>query len=155
MIRQAELAGTDAGAVSRLVGEYLRQTESEKVAHGVAAPTVGLPAAYAAEVDDPLTAYADCAVWVAEIDGEVVGVVVLREVEGETEIKRLWAAPEMRRRGVGSALLDAAVASAGGGVRLSVWEWRTDVIRLYASRGFTPVPPWDARPSLVCMRLHP
>ncbi|WP_314650226.1 GNAT family N-acetyltransferase [uncultured Microbacterium sp.] len=155
MIRRAELAGTDAGAVARLVAEYLRQTEKEKVARGVAAPTVGLPAAYAAEVNDPLIAYADCSVWGAEIAGEVVGVVVLREVEGEWEIKRLWAAPDVRGRGVGSALLDAAVVAAGGRVRLSVWQWRTDAIRLYESRGFTPVPSWDARPSLVCMRLHP
>lgn len=57
----------------------------------------------------------------------------------------------MRGRGVGSALLEAAVAATDGDVRLSVWDWRTGVIRLYESRGFAQVPSWDARERLVCM----
>ncbi|MFK0403123.1 GNAT family N-acetyltransferase [Microbacterium sp. NPDC090225] len=155
MIRTADLSGTDAVAVGRLVKDYLRQTESEKVAHGAApAPASdALPAAYRREVDDPADAYAGCPVFVAEIDGEVVGVVVLRPDAGGVEIKRLWASPLVRGRGVGSGLLDAAITAGEGDVRLSVWEWRTDVIRLYESRGFVRVPSWDARPALVCMRF--
>lgn len=155
MFRAADLRGADAVAVGRLVEDYLRQTESEKVAHGAApAPASDdLPAAYRREVEDPADAYADCRVFVAELDGEVAGVVVLRPDDEGVEIKRLWASPLVRGRGVGSALLDAAIAAGEGDVRLSVWEWRTDVIRLYESRGFVRVPSWDARPALVCMRL--
>lgn len=152
MIRHADLAGADAVAVARLVGDYLRQTESEKAQRGLASASADLPEAYRREVADPAVAYADHAVFVADIDDEVAGVVVLRDVGGELEIKRLWASPAARGRGVGSALLDAAIAAGGGAVRLSVWEWRTDVIRLYESRGFAPVPSWDARAELVCMR---
>lgn len=153
MIRAADLRGADAVAVGRLVGDYLRQTEGEKVAHGVGEASAALPEAYRREADDPADAYARCPVFVADLDGEVAGVVVLRTDPGGVEIKRLWASPEVRGRGVGSALLDAAIAAGEGDVRLSVWEWRTDVIRLYESRGFERVPSWDERPELVCMRL--
>ncbi|MFF7293971.1 GNAT family N-acetyltransferase [Microbacterium sp. NPDC008134] len=153
MIRPADLRGTDAVAIGRLVEDYLLQTESEKVAHGAAPASDALPESYRREVDDPADAYADCAVCVAELDGEVVGVVVLRPDAAGIEIKRLWASPEVRGRGVGSGLLDAAIATGVGDVRLSVWDWRVDVIRLYESRGFVQVPSWDDRPALVCMRL--
>lgn len=152
MIRHADLTGADAVAVARLVGDYLRQTEAEKVQRGVAEASVVLPEAYRREAADPADAYADHPVFVADVNDEVVGVVVLRDVGGELEVKRLWASPAARGRGVGSALLDAAIAAGGGAVRLSVWDWRTDVIRLYESRGFVRVPSWDARPELVCMR---
>lgn len=156
MIREADLSGTDAVAVGRLVAEYLWQTEREKAEHGVilarAAASDALPEAYRREVDDPAGAYADCAVFVAELDAEVVGVVVLRPGTEGIEIKRLWASPEVRGRGVGSGLLDAAIAAGGGAARLSVWDWRTDVIRLYESRGFVRMPSWESRERLVCMQ---
>lgn len=152
MIRAADLRGADAVAVGHLVEEYLRQTESEKVAHGAAPASDALPESYRREVEDPADAYGDCAVFVAEIDGAVVGVVVLRPDADGAEIKRLWASPDVRGRGVGSALLDAAIAVGSGDVRLSVWDWRVDVIRLYESRGFVRVRSWDDRPALVCMR---
>lgn len=153
MIRAADLRGADAAAVGSLVGDYLRQTEGEKVAHGVAGASVDLPESYRREVENPAHAYADCRVFVAELDGAAAGVVVLRPDAEGVEIKRLWASPGVRGRGVGSALLDAAIADGSGDVRLSVWDWRADVIRLYESRGFARVPSWDARPALVCMRL--
>lgn len=153
MIRTADLRGPDADAVAGLVDAYLHQTEREKSERGVATYAGELPEAYRSEVDDPATAYAECTVLVAEIGHEVVGVVVVKTVDAdETEIKRLWASPEVRGRGVGSALLDAAIAAAGGPLRLSVWEWRTPVIRLYESRGLRVVPPWDERRGLVCLR---
>ncbi|MEV8169911.1 hypothetical protein [Microbacterium sp. NPDC077486] len=51
------------------------------------------------------------------------------------------------------------LAEAEGAVRLSVWEWRDAAIRLYTSRGFRPVDPWDDRDRLLCFEsltsLHP
>jgi ribosomal protein S18 acetylase RimI-like enzyme len=80
-----------------------------------------------------------------------VGVVIVRVDGGEAEIKRLWADPNLRGRGLGSALLDAALALTTGRVRLSVWEWRAPAIRLYESRGFERVASWDDREGLICM----
>jgi ribosomal protein S18 acetylase RimI-like enzyme len=90
-------------------------------------------------------------VYLAEIDAEAVGVAIATNVGTTTEIKRLWAAPHVRGRGIGSALLDTILQDSRGVVRLSVWDWRTQATRLYESRGFVTVPSWDARPRLVCM----
>lgn len=153
MIRVADLDAADAAPVAALVDDYLRQTEAEKVDHGIATASADLPEQYRREVADPATAYADCMVLVADAEGSVSGVVVVKPLEsGEAEIKRLWATPAVRGLGVGSALLDAAVAAVDGPVRLSVWDWREPVIRLYESRGFVVAPPWDDRPRLVCLR---
>lgn len=155
LIRRADLAGPDAAAVSAAVGAYLRQTEAEKHREGLVSVLLGesdaLPERYRAEVDDPATAYAGFDVLVADVDGAVAGVVVASQMGGSAEIKRLWAEPAMRGRGIGSALLDAAVATTEGPVRLSVWEWRTGALRLYESRGFRRVLSWDGRDRLVCM----
>lgn len=153
MIRVADLRAADAVHVASLVEDYLRQTEAEKVDHGVATASAALPEQYRDEVADPETVYADCVVLVADVDGSVTGVVVVKPLEsGDAEIKRLWASPAVRGRGIGSALLDAAVAAVDGPVRLSVWDWREPAIRLYESRGFVVVPSWDERPRLVCLR---
>lgn len=153
-IRGSSLEGDDARVVSVLVSAYLMQTEREKREHGVgdpSSPAHVLPTHYERETSDPRGAYADCTVLIAEVDQRPVGVVVVRIAEGEAEIKRLWADPGVRGRGVGSALLDSALALAPGTIRLSVWEWRPAALRLYESRGFVRVASWDARERLVCM----
>lgn len=154
IIRGSSLEGDDARDVSALVSAYLMQTEREKRELGVgdsSSPTHVLPTQYEREMREPRGAYADCAVLIAEVEKRPVGVVVVRIAEGEAEIKRLWADPAVRGRGVGSALLDAALALAPGPIRLSVWEWRSAALRLYESRGFVRVASWDAREGLVCM----
>ncbi|GAA4185417.1 hypothetical protein GCM10022288_07450 [Gryllotalpicola kribbensis] len=147
----------DAAEIGAALHAYLLQTEEEKAVHdagGQLPPSGELPERYRAEVRDPLGTFAGCRVLVADLDAHVVGVVVLKPGAESVEIKRLWASPALRGRGVGSALLDAAISEAGAAaVTLTVWDWRQDVIRLYASRGFEQVPSWDARPRLVCMRL--
>lgn len=154
-LQRADLTGSDATAVGALVHDYLTQTEKEKVEHGLAEASNALPKAYRDEVADPGSAYAGHAVFIAVLDDSPVGVVVLRGDADDFEIKRLWASPAARGRGVGSALLDAAIRESGGRVRLSVWEWRADAIRLYESRGFVRAPSWDERAGLVCMRRTP
>lgn len=162
LIRLADLDGPDAIEVGAAVRAYLRQTEFEKMRHVQGAapdPAAPLPDRYLREVDDPAGAYAGCRVLLAELDGRVIGVVVHSEREGVAEVKRLWAAPEARGRGVGSALLDAALRDAAAlgvaEVRLSVWDWRDGAVRLYESRGFERVPSWDDRERLVCMVHRP
>lgn len=157
LIRAADLSGSDADEVGAAVRAYLQQTEREKLQQGgVLAPDVPtLPEHYLREVEDPAAAYAGHLVLVAELADRIVGVVVLAGNDGFAEVKRLWAVPEVRGRGVGSALLDAAVRAAttlrADEVRLSVWEWRERAMRLYESRGFVRVPSWDARERLVCL----
>lgn len=167
----------DLPAIGEALRAYLSGTEEEKRAHGVS-PSTGtedeLPERYRAEVEDPERALAGCRVLVAEVEpaagpggrtsadgrevtaGALAGIAVLAPREGSLEIKRLWASPAVQGRGVGSALLDAAVEAAGPlPVTLTVWDWRERAIGLYRSRGFTVVPAWDARPRLLCLRRSP
>ena len=149
-VRPADLSGEDAVFVGAAVRDYLVQTEVEKAAEGVPGASGSLPERYLPEVEDPCTAYAGHEVLVAEVDGAAAGVVVRNPGDAVSEIKRLWAAPEFRGRGVGSALLDAAIADSAGDVRLTVWEWRAAAIGLYESRGFARVESGDHRERLLC-----
>lgn len=153
-VRESRWDDADTGAVSALVRTYLLQTESEKHEHGRAespASIAVLPQRYEREVADPRDSYADCTTMVAMIERQRVGVVIIRIDGGDAEIKRLWTDPDFRGRGLGSALLDAALALTSGRVRLSVWDWRAPAIRLYESRGFERVESWDDREGLLCM----
>jgi ribosomal protein S18 acetylase RimI-like enzyme len=157
VIRAADLTGPEALEVGPAVCAYLQQTELEKAQQQGAEldPAAPLPERYRREADDPATGYVGHRVLIAELAERVVGVVVLAERDGIAEIKRLWALPEVRGRGVGSALLDGAVREAAAlgatEVRLSVWDWRANALGLYESRGFARVPSWDDRERLVCM----
>ena len=154
LVRRATLSGPDSAKVGRLVEDYLRQTEREKAEHLPGAPFSDddeLPASYRAEAANPEAAFAGSSVYLAELGPAAVGVAVIRRAGDATEIKRLWADPGARGRGVGSALLDAVLQEQQEPVRLSVWDWRNAAMRLYLSRGFIRVPSWDARPRLVCM----
>ncbi|KQQ69186.1 GNAT family N-acetyltransferase [Microbacterium sp. Leaf320] len=153
-VRESRWDAADTTAVSALVRTYLLQTESEKHEYGRAEPPasiMALPPRYEREVADPRASYADCTTLLATIEQRPVGVVIIRIDGGEAEIKRLWADPDLRGRGLGSALLDAALALTSGRVRLSVWDWRAPAIKLYESRGFERVASWDDRKGLVCM----
>lgn len=175
--RIREALPADLPAIAEALRAYLSGTEEEKRAHGVS-PTTGtddaLPERYRAEVEDPARALAGCRILVAELapvedhggtttadggealPGALAGIAVLAPREGSLEIKRLWASPAVRGRGVGSALLDAAVEAAGPlPVTLTVWDWRERAIGLYRSRGFAVGPAWDERPRLLCLRRSP
>ncbi|MGW1294435.1 GNAT family N-acetyltransferase [Streptomyces sp. NPDC002533] len=143
----------DDGLTALLVAYHLR-TEAEKGAP--VADAEGLPDRYRAEVTDPRTAFADDVVFVARIGDTSVGCLVVTPLpHGRAEIKRLWTDPDVRGRGIASALLDAALARAAESgvatVRLSVWEWRTGAVALYERFGFAVTKSWDERDQLVCM----
>lgn len=147
-VREADLSGPDARVAGELIRAYLVQTEREILSH-LGTGTAVLSEAHEREVADLGGAYAGAAVLLAEVDGVPSGVVVIRT--SESELKRFWTAPGARGLGVGSALLDAAIASCPGDARLSVWEWRAPALRLYESRGFVRVDSWEDRAGLVCM----
>ena len=91
----------------------------------------------------------DCAVLVAEQDGEVVGMcqlVVFRHFQRNggrcAEIESLHVRPECRSTGIGSTLLEEAVARAAAAgcyrVQLTSNKARTDAHRFYERHGFVP-----------------
>ena len=78
-------------------------------------------------------------VYVADVDGRVVGFLVSRAVAAEEfEILNLAVAPEYRRRGVGRELLGALLQNVRGDVFLEVRESNQ------AARKFYQVP-WISR----------
>ncbi len=86
------------------------------------------------------------ATWVAYDEGGVPrGLVSLVQEPGSPEDDRhvvsLWVAPEVRRRGIGWALLDAVVAAAADedAATVSLWvvEDNASAVDLYVRAGFT------------------
>lgn len=142
-------------AVSALVEAYLAQTEREKAKHLGEPFAAELPERYRPEIEHPARAYAGATVYLAELADSPVGVAVLQKSAEAHEIKRLWVDASARGHRVGSALIDAALSEQDRPVRLTVWDWRDDAIRLYRSRGFVDVPSWDDRPRLLCMESRP
>ena len=78
--------------------------------------------------------------WVAETEGEVVGLAVGRVAADELEILNLAVTPERRRRGIGSALLGAALdhgrRAGAGRAFLEVRESNREARRFYERHGF-------------------
>jgi len=147
-IRVADLCGADASDCATLLERYLRDTEAEKLAHGLpGASTDRLPARYRAEIRDPGSALAGATMLLAFDDELPVGIAV---VSGD-EIKRLFVSELARGQGVGRQLLEAAVALIPGETRLTVWSWRTAALQLYQRAGFVQVESWDGRGGLVCL----
>lgn len=82
------------------------------------------------------------ATWVA-VDGaeRFQGMVVAARVEGVFHLFAMWVAPDLRRRGIGRRLLDAAIEWVGGvaprnAIVLEVNPRAVAAVRLYESRGF-------------------
>ncbi|MFD4315992.1 GNAT family N-acetyltransferase [Streptomyces sp. NPDC058548] len=140
-----------------LLAAYHLVNQSEK---GTAVESAArLPAVYRAEVEDPAAAFAADTVLLATPPGDDLpaGCIVLKAPYGDRapEIKRLWVAPEARRKGIARALMAAALrraaVSGAAAVRLTVWNWREEPLALYRALGFGPVAPWDERPDLLCL----
>jgi ribosomal protein S18 acetylase RimI-like enzyme len=72
------------------------------------------------------------AVWVAEIDREIVGYASL---EGR-DLTNLYVHPDYQRRGVGSALLARVQAIASEGLQLWTFQQNEGAIRFYERNGF-------------------
>lgn len=156
IVRPADLSSPDAKAVSRLVRAYLVQTEREKATYlGHTFTNAELPERYRQEVEHPACAYERATVYIAELGCSPVGVVIVQQTAGAREIKRVWVDPNARGHRVGSALVDAALSQLDLPIRLTVWDWREDAIRLYRNRGFFPVSSWEDRPRLLCMENRP
>jgi GNAT superfamily N-acetyltransferase len=86
-------------------------------------------------------------IFLAYGDGKLAGCVCLRRVsEGLAEIKRMYVRPEQRRKGIGRALVEAAIAEAREGgctrLRLDTAPFLGESQRLYGGLGFVVTPPY-------------
>jgi GNAT superfamily N-acetyltransferase len=120
---------------------------------------------YAEELADVRHRAAAAEVWVAELDGRLVGTVTwcppgsqYREIasrDDQAEFRMLAVDPTVRRQGVARALVDACLARArADGAREVVISSLPDMVKahgLYARLGFVRAPDldWEPRPSLV------
>ena len=155
-------APPSAGARSRVVVRALAESDHEAVAELTVASYVGgghIPAgdAYEAVLRDVAGRAARAEVLVAELDGEVVGSVVLTPHgtamsetarPDEYEFRMLAVHPRAHRRGVARALLRAVLdrARAAEGVRavaLTTMPSMRHAHRMYEALGFERVPERD------------
>lgn len=95
------------------------------------------------DLEEPAGQYA--ALWIAEVDGEVVGSVALRDLGDRTiQLKRMYLRRAQRGRGLGKRLLAIAVdwARARGAavIRLDTSERMEAAQALYEAYGFRRVP---------------
>lgn len=94
------------------------------------------------DLDDPAAVYA--ALWVAVLDGEVVGSIALRDLGASAlELKRMYLRSEQRGRGLGKQLLaialDWARESGASVIKLDTSERMETAQRLYEANGFRRV----------------
>jgi [ribosomal protein S18]-alanine N-acetyltransferase len=79
---------------------------------------------------------------IASLDGTPAGFAMTRVIAGEAELLLLATSPDVRRRGVGSALLRAVIAACeDDGVETIHLEVRSgnDAVALYRAAGFAKV----------------
>jgi GNAT superfamily N-acetyltransferase len=105
-------------------------------------------AALDADLTDPKRAYES--LWVAVVDGAVVGSVALRpRAPGTLELKRMYLRREQRGRGLGRRLLETALAQARASgaerIRLDTTERMEAARALYERYGFNLVAGDDPR----------
>ena len=126
IIRTATAA--DVAAVQRVVREAY-----QKYVARIGGRPVPMDSDYEALVGQGRT-------WVADLDGEVVGILVLQEAADHLLVENVAVAPGAQRHGIGGRLLDHAEERARRAglteVRLYTHEAMTENLAYYPRRGF-------------------
>lgn len=81
--------------------------------------------------------------WVAEDEGQLLGVMGIQDKGPVALIRHAYVAPTTQRRGVGTKLLRHVEALAGKPVLIGTWADASWAIDFYRRNGFTLVPPAD------------
>ena len=131
-----EAVGTaDLEAVRRLVLAHAAERSTAPGVEDVRADAARLPGPYVGPRG---------AIWVAELEGRIVGCVALLPMTGAVgEVKRMFVEPSARGTGAGRALLQRLVASARERgyrqLRLGTLREMAAAQALYRSLGFVPI----------------
>ena len=83
--------------------------------------------------------------WVAEVDGVVVGMMVLDHARDGSWIEQLYLDPTWMGRGLGDRMMEIAVSRAHGALQLWTFEANGPARRFYARHGFVEVEHTDGR----------
>lgn len=81
----------------------------------------------------------DMPTWIAEVDGEVVGMANLDPRREPPVIWKLYVVPGAQGSGAGTALIEAAIAEAVWPVRLEYADGNDRAARFYARLGFVEI----------------
>ncbi len=88
----------------------------------------------------PLGDYSGCRLLIAELDGRIAGFCTWRQAApDEAELLNLGVAPDARRSGLATALLNELERRAAGDIFLEVAEHNHAAAQLYTHRGWVPV----------------
>lgn len=112
------------------------------------------------EIDATKVAPPDGIFLVARWDGEPVGCGAIKRLDTSTgEVKRMYVAPDGRKRGIGRAMLarleDEARRLGYAALQLETGAPQPEAVALYESTGWTRIPPYGryaADPRSMCFR---
>lgn len=122
---------------------------------------VGMASVAADDPPDDATyadAVADGRVWVAELDGRVVGYAWAIDLDGQPHLEQLSVLPDLNGQGLGTALIDVVCrwAERRGARSLTLSTFRDVPFNgpFYRGRGFEDVPATEYGDRFVDLRNH-
>jgi len=131
---------TSAAALFRA---YAKTLPVDLAPQGFSQELASLPGVYAPPSGELL---------LAKRGDHVLGCIALKPLElpRVAEIKRLFVRPQARGKGVGKALVEAAIITAQrlgyGEIKLDTLPDMAEAIALYKAAGFIPIPPYGSHP---------
>ena len=130
-------------SAAALLRAYAKSLPVDMAPQGFSQELASLPGIYAPPGGDLL---------LAKRGDHVLGCIALRPLEPPhiAEIKRLFVRPQARGKGVGKALIGAAIAAAKqfgyDEIKLDTLPQMEGAIALYKATGFVPIPPYGSHP---------
>jgi len=136
---RSQIELTSAAALFRA---YAKSLPVDLAPQGFSQELASLPGVYAPPGGELL---------LAKRGDHVLGCIALRPLEPQVaEIKRLFVRPQARGKGIGKALVNAAIATAAqlgyGEIKLDTLPEMEGAIALYKASGFGLIPPYGSHP---------
>ena len=130
-------------STAALFRAYAKTLPVDLAPQGFSQELASLPGLYAPPTGELL---------LAKRGDHVLGCIALKPLEPPAiaEIKRLFVRPQARGKGVGKALVEAAIITAQrlgyGEIKLDTLPEMTGAIALYKAAGFASIPPYGSHP---------